>query len=75
MIIDPDDDGGANSRRYTQDGINVVALDRRGLRRARPERRFPSGPHLPVQAPRSMATTVVVVVLLLAAVALVLART
>ena len=44
MLVDPNDDERANTRRYTEDGINVLALDRhgRGLHRARPERRYPS---------------------------------
>ncbi len=71
------DDEQAYSRRYTQDGINVVALDRRGrgLHRARPERRlrtagFSSPPH----PPGSRIASLVFGVVLLAAIGLLVAR-
>lgn len=57
------------SVRYTDDGINVVALDRRGrgLHRARPEPSLSSKRSSPL--PRSRATvSMVVMVLALAAV-------
>lgn len=51
MVAGSKEDERAYSRRYTQAGINVVALDRRGrgLHRARPERRLQSDrfPSLP----------------------------
>lgn len=78
MIVGPDDDDErAHSRRYTEDGINVVALDRhgRGLHRARPERRFPTGrvtrPTLPE---RTWLSTAFVVVLVAAAIGLAIVR-
>lgn len=77
MVIGSDDDERAHTRRYTEDGINVVALDRhgRGLHRARPERRFPTGRLTrPVPPQRSMIPTAIFVVLALAALGLALAR-
>lgn len=58
------------SRRYTDEGINVVALDRRGrgLHRARPERRFPgrrmSAPAARRWAPLAFLLVALAVVLL-----------
>lgn len=77
VVADRDDDERAQSRRYTEDGINVVALDRRGrgLHRARPERRFPTRRITrPVPAMRSLVPTVIFVALVLAALGLALAR-
>lgn len=78
VVIGSDDDERAHTRRYTEAGINVVALDRhgRGLHRARPERRFPTGrltrPVVPQRSP--IVTAVLVVVLVLVALGLALAR-
>ena len=77
MVIGSDDDERAHTRRYTEDGINVVALDRhgRGLHRARPERRFPTGRLTqPVVPQRSPIATAALVVLVLVALGLALAR-
>ena len=58
------------SVRYTDEGINVVALDRkgRGLHRAHPERRHPSSRHGPVPSRSSSVLPVVVVLVVAAAV-------
>lgn len=78
MIVGSDDDDErAHSRRYTEDGINVVALARHGrdLHRARPERRFPTGRlTAPVEPQRSWLATAILVVLVLAALGVVLVR-
>ena len=77
MVRGSDDDERAHTRRYTEDGINVVALDRhgRGLHRARPERRFPTGRLTrPVVPQRSSIATAVLVVVVLVALGLALAR-
>ena len=77
MVVGSDDDERAHSRRYTEDGINVVALDRHGrdLHRARPERRFPTGRLTgPIEPQRSWVAPVLVVVLVLAALGLALVR-
>lgn len=68
----PDDD---DSARYTEDGINVVALDRRGrgLHRARPERRLGSDRFSPPAPPARVVPlplALLVVVLVGAAVAI-----
>ena len=57
------------SRRYTDEGINVVALDRRGrgLHRARPERRFP-GRRISAPAARRWAAPLAFLLVALAAV-------
>lgn len=78
MAIGSEDDERAYTRRYTEDGINVLALDRngRGLHRARPERRFPTGrltrPTIPE---RSWLATVFFVVLVLVAIGMAIFRT
>lgn len=77
MVGDSSDDERAYSRRYTEDGINVVALDRhgRGLHRARPEQRFPTGRFTrPVEPPSSVLPTVFFLVLVVAAVVLAIGR-
>ncbi len=77
VIVDEDDDERAHSRRYTEDGINVVALDRRsrGLHRARPVRRFPTYRSVArPEEPRRWVPTLVFVALVLAVLALVLVR-
>jgi len=72
VIVDSSDDERAHARRYTENGINVVALDRRGrgLYRARPERRVPTSrftrPFEPVRSWLSTAFFVVLVAVLLA---------
>jgi hypothetical protein len=66
VLVDSSEDERAHSRRYTEDGINVVALDRRGrgLHRARPERRIPSSRITrPFEPVRSWLSTVLFVVL------------
>jgi hypothetical protein len=71
------DDERAYSRRYTDDGINVVALDRqgRGLHRARPERRIHSDrfPAIPRPSP-SLLPSLIFGALVLVALGVVLAR-
>lgn len=77
MLVDSSDDERAHSRRYTEDGINVVALDRRGrgLHRARPERRVPSSRITrPFEPVRSWLSTVLFVVLGAVILVLVVAR-
>jgi hypothetical protein len=77
MAGDSSDDERAYTRRYTEDGINVVALDRhgRGLHRARPEKRFPTGRFTrPVEPPSSVLPTVLFVVLVVTAVVLAIGR-
>lgn len=53
MLTSSDDDERTYSRRYTDEGINVVALDRnnRGLFRARPERRLGTDRHSSPERP------------------------
>jgi len=77
MLGDSNDDERAHSRRYTEDGINVVALDRngRGLHRARPEKRFPTGRFTrPIEPKSSVLPTVFFLVLVVAAVGLAISR-
>ena len=74
MVVGSEDDERAHTRRYTEDGINVVALDRhgRGLHRARPERRFPTVKL--TRAEPSRLPTVIFVLVLLGILGLVLSR-
>ena len=77
MLVDSSDDEQAHSRRYTEDGINVVALDRhgRGLHRARPERRIPSSRFTrPLEPVHSGLSTVLFVALGAVLLALALSR-
>lgn len=77
MLVDSSDDERAHSRRYTEDGINVVALDRRGrgLHRARAERRIPTSRFTrPFEPVRSWLATVLFVVLGAVILALAIAR-
>ena len=50
--------------RYTDEGINVVALDRkgRGLHRARPERRYPSSRHRTVSSSSRLWPTIALLI-------------
>jgi hypothetical protein len=77
VLAERDDDELAQSRPYTENGINVVALDRHGrrLHRARPERRVPTR-SFPRSAPpaTSLASRLFVAVLLLGALGLAIAR-
>jgi hypothetical protein len=68
------DDERAYSRRYTDAGINVVALDRqgRGLHRARPERRIRSDRFPVPPAPSSSRLSLVFGALVVVALALVI---
>jgi len=77
LVVDSEDDERAYTRRYTEDGINVVALDRhgRGLHRARPERRFPTGRlTLPTTPQRSWLAKAIFVALVLGALTLAVTR-
>jgi hypothetical protein len=77
VVTRSDDDERAHTRRYTEDGINVVALDRhgRGLHRARPERRFPTGRISRLfEPPRSWVPSLIFVALVLAALGLAIHR-
>lgn len=77
VVVGSDDDERAHTRRYTEDGINVVALDRhgRGLHRARPERRFPTGRlSRPMTPQRSWLATAILVALVLGVLGFLLAR-
>jgi hypothetical protein len=65
------------SRRYTDKGINVVALDRRGrgLHRARPERRYGTGRvTMPPEGSSLLLRVVVIGALLVGMLALAISR-
>jgi hypothetical protein len=77
VLVDSNDDERANTRRYTEDGINVLALYRRGrgLHRARPERRYPSSDFSRVSEPqRSWLSTVIFLALAAVTLALAMSR-
>jgi hypothetical protein len=78
LATDSSDDEREHSRRCTEHGINVVALDRngRGLFRARPEHRLRSArfPIAPPLSTRSLLPSLFVVALMLAVVVLVTNR-